>query len=317
MYLDVVVTQKSGPPVSGLQQQDFKLLDNKAPQAITSFEALGGSRAPIEIILVVDAINTGYENVAYERDQLEKFLQIDGGRLAHPTTLAIVTDTGNQMQEELTNDGNALVAALNEQTIALRTIRRSAGFYGAAERLQLSLQALGRLAAYEAQRPGRKLVLWVSPGWPYLSGPATEDLLDEKQQRQIFADIVGLSTELLRARVTLYSVDPLGTSDIGTQTFYYQTFLKGVSKPSQAEPGDLALQVLAAQSGGLVLNSSNDIAAQLQKCLADTQTYYELSFEPQVSKLSDEYHHLEIQIARKGLTARTRQGYYAQPRPSN
>ncbi|MGA9246074.1 MAG: VWA domain-containing protein, partial [Silvibacterium sp.] len=32
IYLDVVVTPKSGPPVAGLQQQDFTLLDNKAPQ---------------------------------------------------------------------------------------------------------------------------------------------------------------------------------------------------------------------------------------------------------------------------------------------
>ena len=39
MVLDVVVSQKSGPPVGGLQQQDFTLLDNKSPQAITSFKA--------------------------------------------------------------------------------------------------------------------------------------------------------------------------------------------------------------------------------------------------------------------------------------
>jgi VWFA-related protein len=219
------------------------------------------------------------------------------------------------MEDELTNDGNALVAALDQQTIALRTIRRSAGFYGAAERWQLSIQALARLATYEAQRPGRKLILWVSPGWPYLSGPDTEELLDDKQRGQIFADIVGLSTVLQQAHVTLYSIDPLGTTDIGTRTFYYEAFLKGVSKPSQALPGDLALQVLAAQSGGLALYASNDITVQLQKCLADSQNYYEISFEPQASKQLDEYHRLEIQLDKKGLTARTRQGYYAQPLP--
>ena len=31
IYLNVVVAGKSGPPVSGLTQQDFTLLDNKAP----------------------------------------------------------------------------------------------------------------------------------------------------------------------------------------------------------------------------------------------------------------------------------------------
>ncbi|HEY2548237.1 MAG TPA: hypothetical protein VGI46_19350, partial [Candidatus Acidoferrum sp.] len=38
--LDVVVTPKSGAPVSGLQQQDFTLLDNKAVETITSFKAV-------------------------------------------------------------------------------------------------------------------------------------------------------------------------------------------------------------------------------------------------------------------------------------
>jgi hypothetical protein len=45
--LDVVVTPKSGPPVSGLQQLDFTILDHKAPQAIASFQAFRERRAPI------------------------------------------------------------------------------------------------------------------------------------------------------------------------------------------------------------------------------------------------------------------------------
>jgi hypothetical protein len=39
-----------------------------------------------------------------------------------------------------------------------------------------------------------------------------------------------------------------------------------VSEPSQVNPGNLALQVLATQSGGLALNMSNDVASLLQKC---------------------------------------------------
>src|ERR1700722_8452956 len=37
--IDVVVTDKSGKPVPGLQQQDFTLLDDKQPQPILSFHA--------------------------------------------------------------------------------------------------------------------------------------------------------------------------------------------------------------------------------------------------------------------------------------
>ncbi len=42
--LDVVVTPKSGPAVAGLQQQDFTIFDNKAPQRITSFQAVAAAR---------------------------------------------------------------------------------------------------------------------------------------------------------------------------------------------------------------------------------------------------------------------------------
>ncbi len=89
--------------------------------------------------------------------------------------------------------------------------------------------------------------------------------------------------------------------------------MKGVSKPSQVDAGDLSLQVLATQSGGLALHSSNDVAGLLQTCLADTEAYYELSFKPLPAEHRDEYHHLEIRLARPGLTGRTREGYYAQP----
>ena len=58
MTLDVVVTDKSGKPVAGLEQRDFTLLDNKQPQKIVSFQAVEGGTAtadpPVEVILLVD-----------------------------------------------------------------------------------------------------------------------------------------------------------------------------------------------------------------------------------------------------------------------
>jgi VWFA-related protein len=83
----------------------------------------------------------------------------------------------------------------------------------------------------------------------------------------------------------------------------------------QAQVADLGLQVLAVQSGGLVFTSGNDIAALLEECLANAVPYYEISFEPASSEKADEYHRLDVHLAKPGLTARTRQGYYALPSP--
>jgi VWFA-related protein len=315
VYLDVVVSPKSGPPVANLQQQDFTLLDNKSPRTITSFQALTGREAPIKVVVVIDAVNSGTQRVDFERIQIDKFLRAEGGHLAYPVALAVFTDKGISIAAELSSDGNALSEALDKQDIAIRAIGRSAGFYGGAERLQYSLAALHQLAAGLAAQPGRKIVLWVSPGWPLLSGPRVE--LSPKQQQQIFSDVVGFSTQLRQAGVTLYSVNPAGSNESMLRASYYKDFLKGVSKPNQVAAGNLGLPVLAVQSGGLALDLNNDLTALLQECISDVAPYYEISFDTASVERPDEYHQLEIKLAKPGLTARTRQGYYAQLSPKN
>jgi VWFA-related protein len=315
IVLDIVVTPKSGPPVADLQQQDFTLLDNKSPQSITSFKAVPGREAPAEIVIVLDTVNTSYRVLGIERTQLGKFLRAEGGHLAYPIALTVFSDKGIQVLGNFSSDGNALGDTLDHSDIGLREITRSAGLYGAEERLQHSLQVFGQLAASESRRPGRKIMLWVSPGWPLLSGPHVE--VDSKQQAKIFSDIVGLSTQLQRGGVTVYNVNPIGNTESLLRTSNYKNFLKGVSKPNQILVGDLGLQVFAVQSGGLVLDSNNDVAALLQQCISDIAPYYEITFAAPPAEHPDEYHHLELKIAKPDLTARTREGYYAQPATHN
>jgi VWFA-related protein len=309
--LDVVVTPKSGPPVTGLRQQDFTILDNKIPQTLASFDAVDGRQAPTEVILVVDAVNVGYEDVGYDRTEIDKFLHTDEGRLSYPTTLAILTDTGAKMRDNFSKDGNELSDALSQYTVALRSVTRSAGFWGAAERRQVSLQGLLEVVAHVAAHPTRKVLLVISPGWPLLSGPNVQ--LTEKDQQGIFDEVIGVSAQLQQARVTVYNVNSLGVAQAGVQSFYWENFEKGVSKPSQAQEVDLGLQVLAAQSGGLVLTVSNDLAARLRDCISDLGAYYELSYAPSPAGQPREYHKIEIRVDKRGLTARTREGYYSQP----
>jgi VWFA-related protein len=312
--LDVVVNDKSGNPISGLQQEDFTLLNNKAPQNLVSFRAIDAKAtdAPTEVILLVDAVNTNFTSVSYERQEIEHFLQQNGGKLAAPTSIIFFEDTKTEMQRSPSQDGNALLAGFDRNMTGLRDITRAAGFYGAEERLQLSLKTLGELAAYEIHRPGRKLIVWISPGWPMLTGPRVE--MSGSQQRHIFESIVGMSTVLRQANITLYSVDPQGTNDAGTlRSFYYEEFLKGVTAPNKSQVANLALQVLATQSGGRVFTASNDIAGEISRCVMDAGPHYELSFESAPAERPNEYHSLQVKIDKPGLSVRTRTGYYAQP----
>jgi VWFA-related protein len=314
--LAVLVTDKSGKPVPGLQQQDFTLLDNKQPQKILSFQAIEGTRAKadpaVQVILLVDQVNTSFTRVSYARQEIEKFLRSGGGELPQQVTLAVLSDSGLSMGNITSQDGNALAAALSENKAGLRSITRTQGIYGAGDRLGLSLNALEELAAYETPRPGRKLVIWVSPGWPLLTGPRIE--LSSKDQQRIFSQIVSVSDNLRRADITLYSIDPLGTADAGGfRTLYYEEFVKGVKKPGQVQIGNLGLQVIATQTGGRVFVSNNDVAGEIASAVADANVYYVLTFDGLPGDGPNEYHALEIKLDKPGLKALTRTGYYAQP----
>jgi hypothetical protein len=63
LKLDVVVTDKSGKPISGLGAADFTVLDNGQAEKILSFQGFDGVAAkpdpPVEIILLIDTLNMG------------------------------------------------------------------------------------------------------------------------------------------------------------------------------------------------------------------------------------------------------------------
>ena len=114
--------------------------------------------------------------------------------------------------------------------------------------------------------------------------------------------------------MTVYSVSPLDLAQgIQPHSFIYQDYLKPVENPHQADSGNLAVQVLASQSGGLAFDPSGDLSVQLNRCLADTSAYYELSFDSAPDGKADEYHAIDIQVTKNGLKARTNSVYYSEP----
>jgi VWFA-related protein len=316
--LDVQVTDKSGAPVRGLQKQDFTILDDKQPANILSFRAVdsgagSASDLPVEVILVVDAVNASFQAVSYERTELKKFLLQNGGKLALPMSLVILTDSGTTMQNGFSRDGNALAALYNRYETGLRSITRSQASYGEVARFDLSTNTLTSLVAYEGKRPGRKLMIWLSPGWPMLSGENVR--LSRRSGSWIFNSVVEATAGLRQARITLYSIDPLGLEDAGgNEISDYKNFLKGVTSPSHIAVGNMSLQVLAVHSGGRVLDSTNDLAAAIASCVADADTFYVLSFDAaRADQAFDEYHAIGVTVDKPGVTARTSTGYYAQP----
>jgi VWFA-related protein len=319
--IDVQVTDKSGAPVRGLQQENFTVLDDKQPQRLVDFHSVFhfvddamdvNSNPPVEIVMVVDTVNTPVRAVTYERHEVKKFLVQNGGKLVWPVSLAFFAETGIQMQNGPSRDGNALAALFDRQETGLRSANlTNGGRWSALQRLDVSIKALDQIVKYEKTRPGRKLVIWFSRGWPIFEWRGSHTMKDEQQ---IFDSITAESTNLRQARITLYSVDPVGLRNAGSmQNSYYEGFLKGVSSASRVQPGNMGLQVIATQSGGRVFTSATDLGDAIASCIADASAYYTLTFAAARADHANEYHSLQVTVDKPGLTTRTRTGYYAQP----
>ncbi len=315
--LDVVVTDKSGKPVTGLELSDFTLLDNGQPSKILSFHAVdshsaGGSKQaadpPVEVILLLDMVNLPFSQVSIARQQIERFLRQNGGHLEQPVSLYVLTEDSLDAQRQPSTDGNALADSFSKIESRLRSSNIEGGEYGNIHRVQISHKALSGIANYEAGKPGRKLLIWIGPGWPMLDqlniGRSAKGKLED------FENIVEFSTRLREARVSVYSIS-FGVPN--ARTSLYESFLKGVKTADKANPPNLALKVLAVQSGGRVLGPDGDMTGQINSCIEDAKAYYVLSFEPPRADGPNEYHDLKVQINKPKLTARTNTGYYNQP----
>jgi len=319
MSLDVVVTDKAGKPVSGLSQNDFSLLDNNLPGKILSFQATdlsaastGGAAAAsseqAQVFLILDTVNLSHNEVTDARVGLAKFLRMNGGHLAMPVTILIFSYKGIEAQLDPTTDGNALATQVDNFGTRYQTITDSAGIWGETERYDLSVNTLMNVVHQAKSISGKKLLIWIGPGWPMLDQLNVD--MNAKSVEHIFTGIVTAATELREAHITLSSVS-LGTPN--QTTYLYRSFLKGVKVVKKANYSNLGVKVLAIQSGGRVVGPDNDLASQIDKCVSDASVFYTISFDAPRADGANEYHELKIQLGKQDLTARTNAVYYNQP----
>jgi VWFA-related protein len=307
ILLDVVVTDASGKPVTGLEPSDFRLLDNNQPRKILSFRSFDGINVkpdpPVEVVLVYDTVNNGFIEQAYIRKGVEEFLRQNGGHLAQPVSILLFSGAGMKVQPRPSVDGDALLGVL-------RSIQPSVRPMGV-DPVQLSVRALALLADNEGRKPGRKIVLWLGQGWQtHRRDESVFTQQDARDQLLNFEALVSISEKLREAQITL-------CGGFANRDFRLQEFLPGVQSVRQMDYPNLALEIFANHSGGssslTAINRDSDLVNQINGYIANASAYYQISFNPPPAQQTDEYHDLKLPMSNPALTAHTSTGYYNQP----
>lgn len=314
IHLDVLVKDKDGMAVAGLSQQAFTVLDNGQPQKLVSFTPVATRNDPsaVSVLIVMDMINPGFNSVTWGREQLDEYLAQENGALQHRTSIAAMTQDGLEMMSGSTTDGKQLLAEFHKIATDLRPVTQRSGWQALEQLLQQSLQQFTQILAIEQTRPGRKLVLIISPGWPMLGWWGSQQDLPSVQQD--YNVIVAMTNAIRDARTVIYRLDPyeIGGEHAGPQDpFYYEDFLNPVTDPKKATFPYLGLGVFAVHSGGRVLVTGHDITGEINSVLHDAGQYYELTYTAPPAGSPNQYHAISVHVNQPDTTVQTISGYYA------
>jgi len=95
----------------------------------------------------------------------------------------------------------------------------------------LGLKALGDIATAERRKPGKKLLVWIGPGW---SIGSEKDFETQDPKSHTFDTIYWFSILLREARVSLFSFRVGQTTPDTRSSDLYMHFLNGVESAQQA-----------------------------------------------------------------------------------
>lgn len=328
--VSVIVRGKEGA-VKDLGKDDFLLTDRGKPRDISVFSVADGStgfdragllppntfsnRAGGDLssvtVILLDGLNTRFENQSYARRQLMSFLkQADPqDRIAlytlgktlkalcdfdHPEELRrILGGYGGSVTTDFTaaapspsEIGDAIIDTfINEsnQTLALQTNL---------DRASITIDAFVAIASHLAQLPGRKNVVWVTGSLPF--------------------SVAGAARALNRANIGLYPVDARGLVGLPDQLTASGGGLRTAGRTISFTPEGLdTMEQLADLTGGRAFYNTNDLSSAIRTSVQDAVFTYSLGFYPDPDSLDGQFHELKVRVKRPGLDVRYRRGYVA------
>lgn len=318
VFLDVTVLDKKGHPVDNLAKDDFTITEDKKPQSIFSFEAPGehiptlkspaeplDRKAPVNII-VLDLLNSRFEDFAYIRYSVRNFLLSQPERLSTPTEMLVIGNESLDMLQGFTRNRNELLDALAHLPAALPWKRMNASFFW--DRFVQSLDALQQVALQNTGVQGRKNVIWVGHGGPsILLDPV---IFPGKSAEKIERYVHSTANLLVNARVSLYVIYPGLPVNAPAMSLSES---QADADVGETDPfaGDVNFGLFVNETGGKLFFNRNDVDAEIQRSEQLGSNYYTLTYQPRNVQPDGKFRRIRVRVRDASYRVVTKAGYYA------
>lgn len=338
VQVSVIVHDKKGKLVTDLTKDDFSLYDKGQEQKIGYFAkdaprtapysgvvpgvvtnrppapAAGESPAiPATTVVLLDGINTRFQDRASAERALMQFL--GGLKPGDPVGIYLLTDTLKFLRA-----GNPEVMRRYLDDFMTRSTSIVINFQR--ERVFTTLGALQTIAVNLAGIPGRKNLVWLTDGFPALSG-LTGSGRPGRNYESFDEDIRRAVLALDHAEVAIYPVDARGMVSVVDMSPSNDASMPAMSRRrSRAMDGaaktnivnsEATMNDVAERTGGRAFMGSNDLSGFIQEAISDTRVTYTLAYSPTHNEWDGRFREIKLKVNRPGLEIRYRKGYFAYP----
>ena len=344
VVVDVVVRNGKGEPVPGLTADDFSVYEDGVRQTITSFDAIADASTSTLPQSHSSAAQSGpgprNERVPATVALVFEQLSPEGRRLSEKAATAFVNNT-------LTSSDYAAVFSIDRTLLPI--VRYTHDLDALRKGVRVAARRPGYALEHAGQVPGAEYGSY-TPGQPSqstqddradLRGRATFDaleaLIDSMQAGDGRKAVVLFSEGLTLMPPEDLSADGMPSPNIDSwlSDGRYEHFLRVFERANRAHVAFytfdakglrieglndrhcfgcapyVGLQMLADQTGGTFVDSTNDLVGPVQRVGADLRTYYLLGYASTNSKADDKYRQITVKVEGKDLHVLARKGYVA------
>ena len=286
--VDVLFTvfNRQNKIVANLEQKDFRVTDDGAPQQILFFSRQ--TDLPLRVGLLLDTSNSIRSRLKFEQEAAIDFLYSVIRRDKDQAFLMTIEDDP-QLVQPVTADLNRIRDAILRQRAGGATALYDAIYKAAEEMVKLPLPTGSRLDL-------RRVLVVISDGEDTLSRRSRSEALDMAQRAGIVIYTISTSTEWI-------------VSDNNSRAA--QTANRKYMKTG----GDKVLELFANDSGGRAFFPYllDDLAQSFAAIGDELRSQYSLAYMPAGRSPDGKFHNIRIQAIPGGLQVRARKGYYATP----